>query len=173
MTDAADQESEMIAMGRVSGLFGVNGWVKLFSHTEPRENILQYKPLYIELQGKWQPLDLIDGRPHGKGIVAKFKGYTDRDAASALIGVNIAIRQEQLPELPQGEYYWSDLEGLKVVTTDGIELGVVSNLIETGANDVLVVKGDRERLIPYIRPDVVTELDIENGILQVEWDPEF
>ena len=87
--------------------------------------------------------------------------------------MNIAIRQEQLPELPQGEYYWSDLEGLKVVTTDGIELGVVSNLIETGANDVLVVKGDKERLIPYIRPDVVTELDIENGIIRVEWDPEF
>ncbi|MCK4950695.1 MAG: ribosome maturation factor RimM [Gammaproteobacteria bacterium] len=173
MTDAADQESEMITMGRVSGLFGVNGWVKLFSHTEPRENILQYKPLYIELQGEWQPLDLIDGRPHGKGVVAKFKGYTDRDAASALVGANIAIRQEQLPELPKGEYYWSELEGLKVVTTDGIELGVVSNLIETGANDVLVVKGDKERLIPYIRPDVVTELDRENGILRVEWDPEF
>lgn len=173
MTDTADQKEEMIIMGRVSGLFGVQGWVKVFSHTEPRENILQYKPLYLELQGKWQPIDLIDGRCQGKGIVAKFKGYADRDAASALIDVKIAVRQEQLPELAQGEYYWSELEGLKVVTTKGIELGVVDHLIETGANDVLVVKGDRERLIPYVRPDVVTELDKENGYLKVEWDPDF
>lgn len=173
MIDVADQDEEMIIMGRISGLFGVQGWVKVFSHTEPRENILQYKPLYLDLQGEWQPIDLIDGRRQGKGLVVKFKGYTDRDAATVLIDVNIAIRQEQLPDLAQGEYYWSELEGLKVVTTKGIELGVVDHLIETGANDVLVVRGDRERLIPFVRPDVVTELDKENGFLKVEWDPDF
>ena len=172
MVSAVDQE-EMLIVGRVSGLFGVKGWVKVYSHTEPRENILQYKPLYLEIGGEWQALDLIEGRRQGKGIVAVFKGYTDRDAASVLIGVNIAIRQAQLPELPKDEYYWSELEGLKVVTVNGIELGVVDHLIETGSNDVLVVKGDRERLIPYVRPDVVTELDLENGVIQVEWDPDF
>lgn len=172
MAGAINQE-EMLIVGRVSGLFGVKGWVRLYSHTEPRENILQYKPLYLEIEGKWQPLELIDGHVQGKGVVAVFKGYTDRDAASTLVNVNIGIQQKQLAELPKGEYYWSELEGLKVVTTDGTELGVVDHLIETGSNDVLVVKGDRERLIPYIRPDVVTELDMENGIMRVEWDPEF
>lgn len=173
MTDVVDQKEEMIVMGRVSGLFGVQGWVKVFSHTEPRENILQYKPLYIDLQGKWQPIDLIDGRRQGKGLVVKFKGYADRDAASVLIDVNIAVRQEQLPELPQDEYYWSELEGLRVVTTEGVDLGVVDHLLETGANDVLVVKGDKERLIPFVRPDVITELDAENRTLRVKWDPDF
>ena len=172
MTDTVEQQ-EMVMMGRISGLFGVKGWVKIYSHTDPRENILQYNPWYLEIQGEWKPVKLVVGQRHGKGVVVQLEGYADRDAASALINVNIAVPQAMLPTLSDGEVYWSELEGLKVVTTDGVDLGVVDHLIDTGANDVLVVKGDRERLIPYVRQDVVTKLDLENGLLEVDWDPDF
>ncbi len=164
---------EFVTVGRISGLFGVRGWVKVFSHTEPRDNIVHYDPWYLRIGGNWREVRVADGHAQGKGVVAHVEGIDDRDAASGLVGCDIAIRREQLPALAPDEYYWSDLIGLKVVTVDGMALGTVDHLIETGANDVLVVKGERERLIPYLRGDVITEVDLENGLLRVDWDPEF
>ncbi|MEJ2402900.1 MAG: ribosome maturation factor RimM [Candidatus Thiodiazotropha sp.] len=163
----------MILMGRVSGLFGVKGWLKIYSHAAPREGILDYKVWYLMRDGNWQPFRVAAGQRQGKSVVAHLEGYDDRDQATRLLGSDIAIRREQLPTLADGEYYWSDLEGLRVVNLQGIELGVVSYLFETGANDVLVVKGDRERLIPYTLGMAVKSVDLQDGQITVDWDPDF
>lgn len=169
----SDAPPDLVEVGRISGVYGVQGWVKVFSYTEPRENILAYSPWYVHAGGQWRSLEVAEGRGHGKGIIARLAGCEDRDAASLLAGAKIAVAREQLPPAEAGEYYWVDLEGLKVVTLSGIELGVVDHLFETGSNDVLVVKGDRERLIPFIRGDVVVQVDLEHRIMRVDWDPEF
>ncbi|MBK1674695.1 ribosome maturation factor RimM [Ectothiorhodospira shaposhnikovii] len=164
---------DWIILGRIAGVYGVKGWVKLFSETEPREGILDYDPLSIQIGGEWKVLKLESGRAHGKGVVAKLEGVDDRDAAAALIGASIGIRREQLEPLPKGEYYWADLVGLEVINLEAVSLGWVDHLMETGANDVLVVSGDRERLIPYVRDQVIQEIDLEAGIIRVDWDPDF
>ncbi|MEI2743276.1 MAG: ribosome maturation factor RimM [Candidatus Competibacter sp.] len=165
--------SDWVVLGRVSGLFGVQGWVRVFSHTEPRDGIIGYKPIYMRQAGEWQPVEIEEGRAHGAGVVLKFLGCDDRDRAATLIQSEIAVRRSQLPPPGPGEYYWTDLEGLRVVTVGGIELGTVASLFATGANDVIVVRGERERLIPFIRPDVIVEIDLENRCLRVDWDPDF
>ena len=170
----ADNREEYIVVGRISGLYGVRGWVKVFSHTQPRENILTYVTWYLKKQGAWVANDLETGRVHGKGIVAKLKGYDDRDVAAALLGSDIAIRREQLPQAAPGEYYWADLTGLEVVNLEGIGLGVVDHLLETGANDVLVVIQDGvERLIPFVQGQFVKNVDLAEGVITVDWDPDF
>ncbi|MEJ2394632.1 MAG: ribosome maturation factor RimM [Candidatus Thiodiazotropha sp.] len=166
-------DDEMLILGRISGLFGVKGWVKIYSHTSPREGILSYKTLYLKREGGWQAFELAAGQAQGKGVVAKLAGYDDRDQAATLIGLDIAIKRDQLPKLDAGEYYWTDLEGLRVENLEGVDLGVVSYLFETGANDVLVVKGERERLIPYTQGMAVKEVDLQAGRILVDWDPEF
>jgi len=165
--------SELVTLGRISGLYGVRGWVRVFSHTDPREGIVRYSPWYLRLGGEWRPVRVAEGRRHGKGVVARLEGCDDRDQAARLMGAEIAVRREQLPPLPPGEYYWTDLEGLRVVTREGVELGTVARLMETGANDVLVVRGERERLIPYLPERVVLEVDLEGGLIRVDWDPDF
>ena len=165
--------SELVTLGRISGLYGVRGWVRVFSHTDPREGIVRYSPWYLRLGGEWREVRLAEGRRHGKGVVARIEGCEDRDQAARLMGAEIAVRREQLPPLPPGEYYWTDLEGLRVVTREGVELGTVARLMETGANDVLVVRGERERLILYLPERVVLEVDLEGGLIRVDWDPDF
>lgn len=163
----------MIVIGRFVGVYGIRGWLKLESYAEPREKIFDYSPWWLQSGGNWREVSVAEGRPHGKGLVARLDGIEDRDQAAALTGVDIALKREQLPALPEQEYYWSDLIGLRVVTTDGTGLGEVSNLIETGANDVLIVRGERERLVPYIRDRVVTRIDLEGGVIEVDWDADF
>lgn len=164
---------ERIAVGRISGVYGVKGWVKIHSDTDPRDNILQYNPWLLKRPDGWQRVKVLDGRAQGKGVVARLEGLDDRDAAARWIGTEIAILRSQLPKAAPGEYYWNDLIGLRVLTLSGEDLGRVDHLLETGANDVLVVQGERERLIPYVPGDVVTEVDLDAGELYVDWDPEF
>ena len=165
--------SDWVVLGRVSGLFGVQGWVRVFSHTEPREGIIRYNPVFLRQHDEWRPFEIEDGRAHGPGVVLKFVGYEDRDQATVLLQSKIAVRRAQLPPPAPGEYYWADLEGLRVVTLDGRELGTVDSLFKTGANDVVVVRGERERLVPFIRGQVITEIDLEQRLLRVDWDPDF
>jgi 16S rRNA processing protein RimM len=106
-------------------------------------------------------------------VIAQIKGVSDRDQAASLMNWDIFITPEQLPEAAEGEYYWSDLIGLKVETTLGVQLGTIESLLETGANDVLVVQGDRERVIPFLQKTVITEIDLATGIMVVDWDPDF
>jgi len=162
----------LLAMGRIVGVFGVEGWVKVESFSEPRTNLGRYRPWQVALPGGELRVARPQLRPHGKGLVAKLDGVNDRDAAAALVGAEIRVPRERLPKAKAGEFYWADLEGLTVRTVDGVDLGSVSHLISTGANDVLVVRGDRERLLPYI-PDVVRRVDAGAGLIEVDWDPEF
>ena len=164
--------TEWVIMGRVAGLFGLQGWVKLISHTEPRTALLDYRPLYWQTPQGWQPVTLEESRAQGKGIVAKFVGVDDRDAAAGLLGKTLAITREQLPIIADEEIYWADLQGLRVVTLHGQELGTISHLFDTGANDVMVIRGERERLVPFIA-EVVDAVDLAAGVVRVDWDPEF
>jgi len=159
----------MIVLGRVTGLYGVRGWVKVFSETDPRENILAYAPWYVD----GEPRTVAEGRLHGRGLVARLAGCEDRDQAAELIGREIAIRRDQLPPPSPDEFYWADLEGLRVETIHGLALGEVSHLLATGANDVLVVRGERERLLPFVWDQVVHAVDFEAGVIRVDWDPDF
>jgi len=170
---AAAGAPDMLILGRVSGIYGVKGWVRVFSHTSPRSNILSYSSWYLRQAGSWVKYKLQSGRAHGKGVVAQLKGCDDREQAAMLMQAEIAIPREQLPELQPDEFYWADLEGLKVQTTEGVDLGIVDYLLETGANDVVAVKGERERLIPYLWQDVIQSVDLKAGLMIVDWDPEF
>jgi 16S rRNA processing protein RimM len=169
-----DGADEFVILGRVSGVHGVRGWVKVYAETREREGILGYNPWYLRESSGWQPRRLLEGRVQSSGVVvARLEGVDDIDQARALIDVEIAVPRAQLPKLGRGEYYWSDLEGLRVVNVEGIELGTVSHLFATGANDVLVVRdGERERLIPFTK-DAVRKVDLAARVIRVDWDPEF
>ncbi|MEE9336241.1 MAG: ribosome maturation factor RimM [Granulosicoccaceae bacterium] len=184
-----DVLNDFIALGRVSGLFGVKGWVKVFSDTQPRENITQYGNWWLnntestkDWQRDWQKYKILQARPHGKTIIALFDGITTREAAAKLIGQQVAIPRNLLPEAQEDEYYWADLVGCKVVSVSGEEMGLVDRLFETGANDVLVVKKGKdiingsdnsEVLIPWVVPDVITNIDITAKQIVVDWDPDY
>lgn len=172
---AEPDSKQRVVLGRVCGLFGVKGWVKVYSETDPPANILQYSPWYLQLDDHWQAFELQQGRLHGKGIIAHLGQCTNRDEAAALIGAVIAVKREDLPVLTEDEYYWADLIGLEVLTLTGESLGKIDHLFETGANDVLVVKTDegQEYLIPYVKGTVVKEINLEQGCLRVDWNPDF
>lgn len=160
-----------VIVGKVSGIYGVSGWVKLISYTRPRENLFNY-PSWLLGEGEdWEPRKFIQGKSHGKGLIAKLGGLDDRDAARSCIGKDIAVYRSQMPELPEGEYYWCDLIGLEVRNTDGFVLGKVMELRETGANDVLIVSGRGRHLIPFILGRYVLDIDLAEARMTVEWEP--
>lgn len=159
-------------MGRIVGVFGVKGWIKLESDTRPRKAIFNYGPWALGLKGGWQRRALITGKPRGNGLVARIEGVDDRDQAYELVGVEIALPRDELPAAEQGAVYWADLQGCTVVNQLGIEFGKVASLMETGANDVLVVRNGRERLIPYI-DEVIEEVDLNNRRIRVNWEEDF
>jgi len=161
-----------VTLGRITGLFGVRGWIKVHSYTRPPETILQYGPWSLKTPQGVREFKLAEGQVHGRGIVARLEGCTDRDQATVFVGADIEVAVSRMPKLKPGEYYWSQLEGLKVINLAGQELGVVEYLFETGANDVLVVAGEREWLIPYTRT-VVQDVNLDTGILRVDWDESF
>ena len=164
-----------VLIGRIVGRYGVQGWLKIESFAEPRMRIFDYQPWLLgAAPGTEREVSGVKGRPQGKGMVAQLPGVDDRDQAAALIGTDIHVAREQLPPPAKGEYYWVDLEGLDVVTTDNVELGRVSHLFATGANDVVVVRdGTRERLIPFVQGSYVRSVDLSAGRMVVDWDPEF
>ena len=164
-----------VLVGRIVGLYGVQGWLKIESWTEPRVQIFKYQPwLLSTAPGQETEIPGVTGRPQGKGLVAKLPGVDDRDGAAVLVGQDIYVAREQLPSPGKDEYYWFDLEGLEVVTTEGVALGRVSHLFATGANDVVVVRdGERERLVPFVQGVYVRSVDLSGGRMVVDWDPEF
>jgi len=165
--------NDLIVLGRISGLFGVKGSVRVYSFTDPRDGVLHYNTWLVKRDDGWQKMTLAGGHRHGKGVIASLVGVEDREQARQLVGCDIALPRDRLPALPEGEYYWTDLEGLDVFTTEGVSLGKVSHLVETGANDVLVVRGDRERMIPMVLDRFVTKVDLSAGRIEVDWDPDF
>lgn len=174
MTAPVDTSGKRILIGEIMGAFGVRGEVKIRAHTEPETAIFRYQPWVLRgTRGGERELSGVRGRSGAKGVVAQLPGVEDRDAAEALRGTEIFVPREALPPPKPGEYYWVDLEGLRVETVDGVPLGILDHVFATGANDVLTVRGDRERMIPFVQPDVVTKVDVEAGVITVDWDPDF
>lgn len=173
------QNSQETVIGRITSVFGVKGWLKVFSYTDPKEGILNYPDWTLVLDGKRIPARIEEGRRQGQAIVVRLKGIDDRDLARTYCGAEVTVSRAELPELPEGEFYWFQLEGLEVFTVEDECLGKVHHLIETGANDVLVVQAtassidQRERLIPYLPDQVVLSVDLAAQRMVVDWDPEF
>lgn len=171
---ARGDEERQVLLGRIVGLSGVAGMVKLESWTDPRPQIFRYQPWVVKSASGNREINGCRGREQGKGLVASLPGITGRDAAAELVGSEIWVARSALPPPGPGEYYWVDLEGMQVVTLQGVGLGRVSHLFATGANDVLVaVDGDRERLVPFIDGDFVKDVDFEARRITVDWDPDF
>lgn len=164
----------LVTLGQIVGVHGVRGAVKVLSYTRPRDNIFAYRQWWLFHDNAWQPYELQAGRPQGKGLVAELVDVADRDTARSLMGAAIAVSRDQLPALPEGEYYWCDLIGLEVRRDDGESLGRVTGLEETGANDVLVVRDatGQEQLIPYVADHYVLAVDLEAGTITVDWQPD-
>ena len=158
--------SGLITVGKISGHFGIKGWVKVISYTQPANNIFSYKAWLINGENH----TLTQGKTHGKQLIAKLDGFDVREHSEVLIGKDISIEKSQLPELGAEDFYWCDLVGLDVIDQNGQQLGQVHSVFETGANDVLVVKGDEEVLIPYIPGMYITTVDTENGRIEVDWE---
>ena len=164
----------MILLGKLHGAFGVRGELKLESFTDPKSAIFRYQPWTLrDPRGEERAVEGAQGRETAKGVVATFPDLEDRDAAEAMRGWDIFAPRSVLPPPKPGEYYWIDLEGLRVVNLDGADFGTVSHLFSTGANDVLVARGDRERMIPFKQPDYVQSVDFDKGIVTVDWDADF
>jgi len=169
-TERSVTETKPVILGQVTGLYGVKGWVKVRSYTEPREAILDYKDWLLLRDGDWQSVRLAEGKRHGKTVIARLEGVNDRDVAATYVDDDIGVPREQLPETARDEFYWADLEGLQVVHSDGRILGKVAYLLATGANDVLVVKGDQEILIPFVQGEVIKDVDLAAGVINVDWE---
>lgn len=162
-----------ILLGRVAGAFGVRGELKLLSWTEPRDALFRYQPWILRSGDTEREVTGVRGRDTGKLVIATFPGVDTRELAEAMNGTEIWVPRDRLPPPAPGEYYWVDLEGLAVETTEGVALGTVSHLFETGANDVMVVSGERERLVPFIVGQYITSVDFDAGKVVVDWDPDF
>lgn len=159
-------------MGRVSAPYAVRGWIKIQPQTEYIDSLLDYPVWHLGGKGRWRPFRLVEGKAHGQYLLAHLEGMDDRDAAEAVMGMEIAVSREDRPDAGEGEYYWDDLIGLDVVNGDGVAFGRVTGLLETGAHDVIVVKGERERLIPFVDA-YVREVDMVARRIAVDWDPDW
>ena len=170
------KNSDYIIVGKVNGFHGVQGFVKVFSETRPRGAITQYDELYLKRnRGEWEKVEIERAREQSKNIVLKIKGFDDRDSVTPLLGAKLAILPEMLPELDEGEFYWAELIGLRVYNEEEQYIGVVDSLMETGANDVLVVSNPElpePELIPYNTEYIIREVNLEEGILIADWDLE-
>jgi 16S rRNA processing protein RimM len=167
-----ERDERRVMLGRIVGVHGVRGWVKVHSYTEPRENILEFGSWILERDGEVRRIEVEAGRGQGGSVLAKLHGIDDRDAARAHIGTDIAVERHELRPCAPGEYYWVDLEGLEVRNIGGAVLGRVGRLMATGANDVIVLEGADERMIPYV-PQVVKHVDLPGGVIVVDWEPSF
>lgn len=179
MADSADR----VVVGRLTTPYGLQGWIKVHSFTEPRENLLHFKDCQVLFRGHWQPLKVMGGKEHGKGLIMKLEGVDSPEQARLYSSCDLSVPSSELPPLADDEVYWHQLEGLRVVVNDPqrgeLLLGRIDHLFETGANDVVVVKAcegsidTRERLLPYLRERVILAVDIAAGEMRVDWDPDF
>ena len=172
--NAPDSRQRMLTVGRLHGAFGVRGEVKLESFTEPLHAISRYQPWILrDARGNERACEGVRVREGVKGLIASMPGIEDKDAADALRGTEVLVPRSALPPPAPGEYYWVDLEGLRVVNVEGADFGIVSHLFATGANDVLVAQGERERMIPFKSPDYIVSVDFDAGVVTVDWDADF
>ncbi len=179
----SEPHDEMVILGRVSGVYGVKGWIKIYSYTDPAEAIVNYSTWYMRpgnRRSDWAQVELLQGKGHAKTVIARLQGCDDRNLAQLYTGYEIAINSSQLKQLNGiDEFYWRDLIGLKVVNRQGVVLGKVKHLLETGANDVLVVRSDstngehQEHLIPWSFEQVIISVNLEVSLIEVDWQEDW
>lgn len=172
--------SDFVLLGCVGAPYGIKGWMKITTYTDLPENIFDYSPWKVEIQGEWREVEVAEWRRHNKGVVARFADSEQRDDAQRLTGCKIGVAADQLPTLEEDEFYWRELIGMKVINVGGYDLGEVIDLMETGSNDVLVVKanvrdafGKKERLIPMVEESVIKNVDRDIRTITVDWQPDF
>ncbi len=165
--------NKAVVIARIAKPFGIKGWLYLDSFTDPAKNILDYDPWYIEQHGEFNVIEVESAKPQNNRFVVKFKEIDDRTLASHLTNKTISIDSQQLPRLDQHEFYWHELEGMEVINLNNKHFGCVSYLFATGANDVIVVKGEDECLIPYVKDQIIKKIDRENKKILVDWDNDY
>ncbi|WP_028388584.1 ribosome maturation factor RimM [Legionella fairfieldensis] len=168
-----NKNTEWVIVGRFGRVHGVKGFITVHSFTEPRDNILRYSDWHIYLDKQWQPLHVLHVEVNDKSILAQVEGYCEREQVADLTNVEIAISRNQLPSLKHGEYYWYQLMGMQVMNQHGQLLGNITGIMPTGANDVLIVEGEKRYLIPYLPSQFVLDVDTSQGIITVDWDVDF
>jgi 16S rRNA processing protein RimM len=166
-------------MGRISAPFGIKGWIRVQPYSGNTGNLKNFPKWWLSCAAGWQEYEVEQAQVQGSDVVAKLAGCDDRDLAAAFKGRVVAIPREAFPPAEVGEFYWADLLGLKVVNGEGLDLGVVSSMLETGANAVMVVQQnavdggrEQERLIPFIA-DVIKRVDLAAGLIEVDWGADF
>lgn len=162
-----------VIVGKITGVHGIRGWLKLISYTSNPEDLFDYKPWALQLKKQHFSATPEGYKSFGKGFLVKIHGYDTPELAKTLVNAHIVIERSQLPELPDEQHYWVDLIGFSVTTTLGVELGKISYFFETGANDVFVVKGKKEHLIPYVPEQIIKHIDHVKKSMIVDWDPDF
>lgn len=167
-------------VGKLGSTYGIRGWVRVYSSTEQAESIFSYQPWFLKINGEWQEVILESFKQHNHEFIAKLKGVDNREDAQALTNTEIGVDLAVFPALDDEDFYWHDLIGCEVVNLQGYRLGKVSELMETGSNDVLVVKanlndafGKQERLIPFLYKNVVKRVDLTTKEIEVDWDAGF
>ncbi len=168
-----DNSTDWLVIGRFGRPHGIKGLITVVSFTEPRDNILNYTHWHVGSKDQWQPLNVLQTSMNNKFIMAQIEGYTTPEQAARLTNIEIAVKRDQLQALGPDEYYWHDLVGMNVVNKQGVALGVVTDLMETGSNDVLVVSGEGRHLIPYLPEDVIVNIDSSQRLITVDWDTDF
>lgn len=186
-----DQQQEYITVGKITSVYGIKGWVKVYSYTEPKENIFSYKPWFMRTtvgskskldRPNLEPLEIDQHRPQGQGLVIHIAGVDDRNQAETFCQRDIIVSREQIPELPLGEYYWHQLQGLQVYSSSVQPpqlLGKIDRMLETGANDVMVVAAcegsidERERWLPFVKDQYQTQVSLVENKITLDWDPDF
>ena len=167
-------------VGKLGSTYGIRGWLRIYSSTEYAESIFDYQPWFLKIKGQWQPTELESWKHHKHELIAKLKNVNDRETAQSLANVEIGVDLSVFPQLEEGDYYWHDLIGCNVVNLEGYAMGTVTEMMETGSNDVLVVRanskdafGKQERLIPFLYEQVVKRVDLTTKVIEVDWDAGF
>jgi 16S rRNA processing protein RimM len=171
---------QKVILGKLGAVYGIKGWLKVVAYTDYAEDIFNYSHWLIGRDNSWQEAEVVEWRRHNKGLIAKLAHVDVREKAQLLTGMEIAVLETQLPELDEGEFYWRDLVGMAVVNKQGYNMGQVKSLMETGSNDVLVVKanhndafGKTERLIPFVESQTIEQVDQEQRVITVDWEADF
>ena len=163
--------ASFVIVGRLGKSYGLEGWIHVHSFTDPSDNLLQYEPFYWQESNHWKPMPVTGKRWHNNGVMIQMDHLIpNREAAQAFAGRDIAVTRAQLPPLPEGEYYWCDLEGLTVINRQHLALGTVDHVLNIGAGDLLVIKnGQSTVMIPQL-PQFVDTIDLAAGIITVDWE---
>ena len=173
MLHKVSNDNDWLIVGRFGRPHGIKGMITVISFTEPRDNIMHYTDWHAYLNYQWQPLKLLHLEMTNKSILTQVDGYREREEVARLTNVDIAVKREQLPVLDEGDYYWHELVGMQVVTPEAVVLGTDTDILSTGANDVLVVVGEKRHLIPYLPGRNVIEINASQRVITVDWDADF